>query len=80
VEQGRYGHRAKKATWLYAFGTALPELKWGSNPDTKSEALVSGCGNHTSKHDKRPRLSKKEASATPPEFKAVLMAIARSAK
>jgi hypothetical protein len=29
VEQGHYGHRARKATWLYAVNTALPSLKWG---------------------------------------------------
>ena len=29
VEQGHYGHRARKATWLYAVGVALPSLKWG---------------------------------------------------
>lgn len=29
VEQGHYGHRARKATWLYAVGTALPDLIWG---------------------------------------------------
>lgn len=29
VEQGHYGHRARKATWLYAVNTDLQELKWG---------------------------------------------------
>jgi len=47
VGQGRYGHRAKKATWLYAFGiVAPPSMRWGSVPDSKSTALVSWCGNH----------------------------------
>lgn len=79
VEQGRYGHRAKKATWLYVYGLSrdeLPELKWGSNPDGKSEASVSWCGNHTKSFDKRPRLGLKERSATPPEFLEVLVKIA----
>lgn len=80
VEQGRYGHRAKKATWLYAAHVAiLPDLKWGSDPDTKSTAAVSWCGNHTSRFDHRPRLSSKAASATPEEFRDVLIAMARSA-
>jgi hypothetical protein len=29
VEQGHYGHPARKATWLYAVGVVLPSLKWG---------------------------------------------------
>lgn len=32
VEQGHYGHRARKATWLYMVGTAAPELRWGPSP------------------------------------------------
>lgn len=34
VEQGHYGHRARKATWLYACGVrSLPSLKWGPSVD-----------------------------------------------
>ena len=29
VEQGRYGHYARKPTWLYAVGCDLPALDWG---------------------------------------------------
>jgi hypothetical protein len=29
VEQGRYGHYARKPTWLYAVGCDLPSLDWG---------------------------------------------------
>ncbi len=29
VEQGRYGHYARKPTLLYAVATPLPELEWG---------------------------------------------------
>lgn len=82
VEQGRYGHAAKKATWLYAHGVApsdLPSLRWGSDPDQRSQALVSWCGNLVATGEVRPRLGKKAASATPPAFRAVLIAIARSA-
>jgi hypothetical protein len=36
VEQGRYGHPAKKATWLYYYGaSAPPSLRWGHVPDTE---------------------------------------------
>jgi hypothetical protein len=94
VEQWHYGHRAKKATWLYAFGAnTLPSLRWGATPDAaetafvtdgggrvkRGRALVSWCGNHTKSGDKRKRLGSKEASATPPEFREMLISIARSA-
>ena len=79
VEQGRYGHVAKKATWLYAFGVTLPDLRWGSDLDAKSSALVSWCGNHTKAHDDRPRVGKREASRTPIAFRDALIAMAQSA-
>lgn len=94
VEQNRYGHLAKKATWLYAFGVELPTLRWGYVPDSvvqpvawrdgrvprnqRAGALVSWCSNHTKAFDDRPRLGKKAASATPPEFREVLLSMARS--
>ena len=80
IEQGRYGHPAKKATWLYANGADLPSLKWGLIPDGECKALVSSCGNHTSSEEKRPRIGKAAASRTPTEFRDVLIAMARSVK
>lgn len=80
VEQGRYGHPAKKATWLYAFGASLPSLKWGSELDSNSKALVSWCGDRVSPGmEGRPRIGKAAASATPKEFRDILVAMARSA-
>lgn len=72
VEQGMYGHRARKATWLYAYGVGLPELRWGKSV---ARATVSFLKNHGG--GDLPRLSKKEAKATPPEFRDVLIAMAR---
>lgn len=81
VEQGRYGHVAKKATWLYAHGVdELPSLRWGSDPDQQSKALVSWCGNHVKSGENRPRVGKKAASATPIEFRDILLSIARKAR
>lgn len=80
VEQGRYGHPAKKATWLYAVGTHLPSLKWGTVPDQESTALVSWCGNRVKSGESRPRVGKDAAAATPPEFRDVLLAMARSVR
>ena len=79
IEQGRYGHLAKKATWLYAVGTDLPSLTWGYEPDQKSKALISWCGNKVPRLPDRPRLSIKAASASPPAFRDLLLDMARSA-
>lgn len=76
VEQGRYGHAAKKATWLYANGVELPSLVWGRQPYS-SPSVVSWCRNRSS--DTRPRIGKKQASATPPRFRDMLLSMARSA-
>ncbi len=79
VEQGRYGHPAKKATWLYAHGVAdLPSLRWGAVPDRDSTALVSWCGNHVSSGEARPRVGKARAAATPLAFREALLGIART--
>lgn len=78
VEQGRYGHVAKKATWLYAFGVELPILRFGHDPDQRSGALVSWCGNHVASGESRPRVGKRAAAATPVEFRDALLSIART--
>jgi len=78
VEQHRYGHAAKKATWLYAHGVELPSLRWGHVADTQVNAPVSWCGNDVTSGEVRPRLGKAAAIATPPEFAAALIEIARS--
>ncbi len=80
VEQWRYGHVAKKATWLYAYGVELPTLKWGHLRDQQCQALVSWCGNKTKAHDNRPRVGKARAAATPIEFREALISMARTAR
>lgn len=79
VEQSRYGHPAKKATWLYAFGVELPTLRWGQTLDRRSKALVSWCGNRVKSGEKRPRVGKATAARTPHAFRDILLSIARSA-
>jgi hypothetical protein len=77
VEQLRYGHPARKATWLYAYGVRyLPSLEWGN--DGRGEVLVSACANSTSPDESRPRIMKGEAAKTPLAFRDVLLSIARS--
>ncbi len=78
VEQGRYGHLAKKATWLYAKGIVLPSLRWGHVADQDVKAWVSWCGNKVRRSAHMPRLTSKQASATPTEFRDALIAMAQS--
>jgi hypothetical protein len=71
VEQGRYGHPLKKGTWLYAVGTDLPALRWGRRADQAGGAPPGFWRQHT-------HASKRAANATPPAFRDVLLALARS--
>jgi hypothetical protein len=82
VEQGAYGHRARKATWLYAFRCELPRLTWRAagdfvrldqgfhSRDERARATKTGACQ---------RLSKRQRAATPPAFRDVLLAMARTA-
>jgi len=81
VEQCHYGHRARKATWLYAVGCELPALKWG---DGSATSTVGGCtrvrfsdGSVTYVRSKN-RMGKPESNATPLPFRDILIAMARS--
>jgi hypothetical protein len=86
VEQGHYGHRARKATWLYAFGVELPTLQWGRS--NKGHALTRLDAGFHSKEERRrsikrgtiQRLSKRQRAATPLAFRDLLLSIARSAR
>lgn len=76
VEQGHYGHRGQKATWLYAVGVELPVLKWGS-----SKALI-----YVACPPRRQRqrgvvevMGKRERLATPIPFRDLLLSMARTA-
>ena len=75
VEQAHYGHRARKASWLYAIDTELPELRWGAAGHSgawissdRPRAVLNAMG--------IAQLSKREASATPPAFRDLLLSIA----
>ena len=65
VNQGHYGHRAKKPTWLYAHSSKIPSLKWGQSKSAMNhEGLGSG----------------KVRSVTPVPFRDLLLSMARSVK
>lgn len=77
VEQGRYGHQATKATWLYAFGVEPPSLRWGCG--LRSGVVVGRKKGYRAKEDFRKEMPKSQRIATPPEFRDVLISIAESA-
>lgn len=79
VEQRHYGHRARKATWLYAFRVDPISLRWGKGPPPtawistdRPRAELAALG--------IDQLSKREAKATPTEFRDLLLSIAGTVK
>lgn len=83
VEQGHYGHFARKATWLYAVRVVLPSLRWGRSVQRLPEWMLERYG-----RAKAMRVgimatvggggNSRVREATPPEFRDVLLAMARS--
>jgi hypothetical protein len=84
VEQGHYGHMARKGTWLYAIGVEFPELNWTRGPQrlhpravelhgyakARRIGMMAMCGGKD-----KVRLR----NATTPEFRDILLSIARTA-
>lgn len=88
VYQGHYGHLAGKATWLFACGMEmwkLPELKWG-----KTEQRIHPRALELHGYEKARRIGMmamvggkdktRIRNTTPPEFRDLLISIARQAK
>ena len=74
VWQSAYGHRARKATWLYYFGNVRPfELDWSRKPGTHQV----GFHDQRGKAANKPTLSKREANATPLPFRYTLLLLAK---
>lgn len=78
VDQGHYGHRGQKATWLYAADVDCPRLEWG-----KSERRVLLPEGETQEQRRRrirtgtvQNLSKRERAETPVAFRELLIAMA----
>ncbi|MCC6481347.1 MAG: hypothetical protein IT554_02930 [Sphingomonadaceae bacterium] len=87
VEQGAYGHLARKATWLYAAHAELPSLKWGR---TEGEFLRLENGYHSAEERARKKalfrhhgaielLDHKARARTPVPFRDLLISIAATA-
>ncbi|CAB4139637.1 hypothetical protein UFOVP347_49 [uncultured Caudovirales phage] len=84
VEQGHYGHVARKATWLYAVGTAYPELTWGPCEQRLHPGLLAKYGYAYARRagmigvqGGKDKTAKR--NHTPPAFRDLLLTIARSA-
>jgi hypothetical protein len=76
VWQSAYGHRADKKTWIFyysPYGTEPFDLDWTKKRGTHQIGWH-GC---TPKARSRPTLSKREANATPPAFRDVLLQLAK---
>lgn len=88
VEQGRYGHYARKATWLLVYGVdhdKLPELRWGLSSWTPDPATVARMGEKRAKRlgDVGAKGGGKDSPIridTPEPFRDLLLSIARSAQ
>lgn len=83
VEQGWYGHRARKATWLYCYGIDPPPLKWSRAP---GDFVRLDEGFHSIEERRRAvktgacqRLSANQRKATPLPFRDLLISIAETA-
>ena len=85
VEQGRYGHYARKPTLLLAYGCDLPELDWGKGPPRLDPAVIERMGLVRAKRlgevgargggrDSAPRIG------TPEPFRDLLISMARSVR
>lgn len=73
VWQSAYGHRARKATWLFYSGDNPPhQLNW----ERPSGTHQIGFHDQRGKSANKPTLGKREANATPPAFKVELVKLA----
>lgn len=84
VEQGQYGHYARKPTLLVAYGIKLPSLRWGYRQPSLDPAVVARMGIKRAKRlgevgargggtNSAPRIG------TPTEFRDLLISMAATA-
>lgn len=73
VWQSAYGHKARKRTWLYYVGKHPPsEMRWDRPTGTHQIGFYDQRG----KSRNKPTLSRKEANATPIDFRDELIRLA----
>ena len=77
VEQGHYGHPARKPTWLYVVGPRPPELTWGPSEQRLPARRLAERGYESARRcGAVANLSHLQRQRTPKGFKAVLQFIA----
>ena len=77
VEQGHYGHVARKATWLLVVGDRPPELIWGPAPQRLPEKRLAERGyKSASRCGMVAYQSRKQRQQTPHVFRDLLLSIA----
>ena len=84
VEQGRYGHYARKPTLLYAVGCRLPGLRWGRSeavfpPDAIAKHGLAYCKRAGELAFKGGGKDNTHRIGTPPAFRDILISMAKSA-
>jgi hypothetical protein len=87
VEQGHYGHASRKGTWLMVYGVAredLPDLDWSRLPQRLDPKMLERHGYKKARRIGMVAMAggkNKTAirNATPPNFRDILIAIARTA-
>lgn len=85
VDQGAYGHLARKTTWLYAHGVDapdLPSLQWGRAAGEFAHLRATSAARRAARGmDTQPEvLERRICAATPAEFSYLLMSIADLAR
>ncbi len=75
VEQGHYGHRAPKKTWLFGARCMPPPMEWGP-----SSAVQRVSGGHRHRTASVERMGHYERMATPVAFRDLLIGIAESVR
>jgi hypothetical protein len=85
VEQGRYGHYARKPTLLLAYHIDLPQLDWGVGPSRLDPLLVERVGLTRARRlgevsGKGGGLDSSHRVRTPPEFRDLLLSMAATVR
>lgn len=79
VEQGHYGHKARKPTWLYACQADLPLMIWGRSADSDAAISLGFADSWKRRRNKEAKtMSRRECLGTPNTFRDLLLDMARS--